>query len=113
MPKHKYPHPRKFWAKGTIYTRLDIAGAMPVHTERAWGLGPAQWFRTDDQELFEHLSKQRARDIAYLRKTNREFWKDIPSAEQARVCDPYIRGQGGFMSSDHMEVFVSASARIT
>jgi hypothetical protein len=113
VPKHLHPQPRKFWAQGTIYTRFQVPNALPIHREKHWFLGAADWYRTTDRDVYDHLDKIRARDIAQLRRLNREFWEDIPGEEQAKIRDPYARGQGGFMSVDHMEVFVPAHARIT
>lgn len=105
LPKHLRPKPRKFYAQGIIYTLLEVPGADKINDP---------WRETTDKELFKFLSKQFAKDIWWLRQSERISWGSSSKqvAFKADISHPYHGSKGGYMSVDHLEVFIPAQTRI-
>jgi hypothetical protein len=95
VAKHLAPKPRKFWAKGEIYTRLSVPGAELTSTG---------WYKTTCRELYAYLSKQFAKDLGYCRRI---FGGGKKSGE---IKHPY-KGLG-CISVDAYEVFIPNRTQI-
>lgn len=95
--KHLYPKPRKFFAEGTIYSRIVVPGSEKVNG----------WNKTTAWELYQYLPKVFARDIKRLHSCERAFALDY---KFYMIRHPYAGN--GFMGSDHMEVFVPSKTKI-
>ena len=66
------------------------------------------WVKIDTKDLPKLLSKVMARDIGSLQGD--KWMRDKPDIVR-QIADPYKRGKGGFMSKDHLEVFIPEKVR--
>lgn len=118
VAKHRMPHPKKFFAQGTIFTRFPVKNSVKVETESSYFFGPNLWYRTDDRDLYQYLSKKFAQDLGQCRHLvthsmfRNERVLDLSEEEASRIKHPYLKGRGGYLSLDHFEVFIPRGTKI-
>lgn len=98
VKKHLQPKPRKFYAKGEIFTLINVPGSEKYN----------QWNLTTDKDLYNYLPKLFAKDIKYMQNLNRNNYNNY---KFEIIRNPYC-GKG-FISTDHMEVFIPNWTKIS
>jgi len=94
---------KKFQHHGTIWTHfVDEAKEQGVAQEVK-----GSWVKIDTKDLPEILAKIVSKDIKSLKKDT------FGSPSKETISDPYKRGKGGFMSKDHLEVFIPGKVKET
>ena len=82
--------------------KFEYSGELWCHfKEYAHGVTKGAWVKVHTDELREILKKVKHEDMKSLMKT---FRSETGYAKS--IKDPYKRGLGGYMSRDHLEVFI-------
>jgi hypothetical protein len=99
----KFPPIKKFQHHGDIWCHfIEEAKDLDVGKEYK-----GSWVKVDTKDLPMLLNKIYAKDIGTLQKYNKNARGEMIS----NISDPYKRGKGGFMSKDHLEVFIPGKVR--
>jgi hypothetical protein len=97
---------KKFQHYGDIWCHF-------VEEARELGLGKeykGTWVKVDTKNLQTLLSKIIAKDIGSLQSD--KSMREKPDKVR-QIANPFKRGKGGFMSRDHLEVFIPEKVRET
>jgi hypothetical protein len=95
---------KKFTHHGEIWTHMvDAAEKLGLAKEIK-----GSWVKVDSKDLPEILAKTMAQDIKSLKKDT-----FMGTFSKETISNPYKRGKGGFMSKDHLEVFIPNKVKET
>jgi len=105
-PEYRFPPIKKFQHHGDIWCHF-------VQEAKEFGVGKeykGSWVKVDTKDLPLLLNKVVSRDIKSLKG---DKWLGQEKGKPRPIADPYKRGKGGFISRDHLEVFIPGKVKET